>query len=87
MRRIPICLNAIGITSIFVTHDQEEAFVISDRTILLNKGKMVQEGTPNDLYLKPANSFVAEFIGKTNILKASSGPRHAGEENSQTCYC
>ena len=64
-------LKRIGITSIFVTHDQEEAFVISDRTILLNKGKMVQEGTPNELYAKPADSFVAEFIGRTNVLKAS----------------
>ncbi len=64
-------LKRIGITSIFVTHDQEEAFVISDRTILLNKGKMVQEGSPNELYSKPANSFVAEFIGRTNVLRAT----------------
>lgn len=64
-------LRRIGITSIFVTHDQEEAFVISDRTILLNHGKIVQEGSPHELYSKPENSFVAEFIGRTNILKAS----------------
>lgn len=66
-----VLLRRIGITSIFVTHDQEEAFVISDRTILLNQGKIVQEGAPHELYSKPANSFVAEFIGRTNILKAS----------------
>jgi ABC-type Fe3+/spermidine/putrescine transport system ATPase subunit len=46
-------------------------FVISDRTILLNKGKMEQEGTPSELYAKPASPFVAEFIGRTNVLKAS----------------
>lgn len=64
-------LRRIGITSIFVTHDQEEAFVISDRTILLNQGKIVQQGSPHELYSDPANAFVAEFIGRTNILKAS----------------
>ena len=43
----------------------------SDRTILLNQGKIVQQGSPHDLYSDPANAFVAEFIGRTNILKAS----------------
>ena len=63
-------LNRIGITTIFVTHDQEEAFVICDRVILMNKGKVEQEGTPDSLYASPANLFVAEFIGRGNILKA-----------------
>ncbi|MGI0090747.1 MAG: ABC transporter ATP-binding protein [Nitrososphaerales archaeon] len=66
-----VLLKKIGITSIFVTHDQEEAFVISDRTILLNQGKIVQEGSPHELYSRPASSFVAEFVGHANILKAS----------------
>lgn len=63
-------LNRIGITTVFVTHDQEEAFVICDRVILMNHGKIEQEGTPDSLYASPANLFVAEFIGRGNILKA-----------------
>ena len=63
-------LKRIGITTVFVTHDQEEAFVICDRVILMNNGRIEQEGTPNFLYSTPANMFVAEFIGRGNILKA-----------------
>ena len=64
-------LKEIGITSIFVTHDQEEAFVVSDSVVLLDQGKVVQRGSPNDLYTKPANLFAARFIGRANILKAN----------------
>ncbi|MDA4115309.1 MAG: ABC transporter ATP-binding protein [Thaumarchaeota archaeon] len=65
-----LLLKRIGITTVFVTHDQEEAFVICDRVILMNNGKIEQEGTPDFLYASPANLFVAEFIGRGNILKA-----------------
>jgi iron(III) transport system ATP-binding protein len=65
-----VLLKRIGITTVFVTHDQEEAFVICDRVILMNNGKIEQEGTPDYLYTSPANLFVAEFIGRGNILKA-----------------
>jgi len=65
-----VLLKRIGITTVFVTHDQEEAFVICDRVILMNQGKIVQEGTPDDLYATPANLFAADFIGRGNILKA-----------------
>ena len=65
-----VLLKRIGITTVFVTHDQEEAFVICDRVILMNHGKIEQEGTPESLYASPANLFVAEFIGRGNILKA-----------------
>jgi iron(III) transport system ATP-binding protein len=65
-----LLLKRIGITTVFVTHDQEEAFVICDRVILMNAGKIEQEGTPDSLYSSPANLFVAEFIGRGNILKA-----------------
>ena len=68
-----LLLKRIGITTVFVTHDQEEAFVISDRVTLLNHGKIVQEGLPVELYAKPANSFVAGFIGRANILKVEIG--------------
>jgi len=65
-----VLLKRIGITTVFVTHDQEEAFVICDRVILMNRGKIEQEGAPESLYASPANLFVAEFIGRGNILKA-----------------
>lgn len=63
-------LKRIGITAMYVTHDQEEAFVISDRVILMKDGKKIQEGKPNQLYNEPANLFAAEFIGRANMLKA-----------------
>ena len=63
-------LKRLGLTSVFVTHDQEEAFVISDRILLINKGAIVQEGTPEELYSEPASPFVVEFIGRANIFKS-----------------
>jgi iron(III) transport system ATP-binding protein len=64
-----------GITTIYVTHDQAEAMVTSDRIVVLNKGRMVQVGTPSEIFDQPRTRFVAEFIGKTNIL---SGRVHDG---------
>src|SRR6056297_3853853 len=55
-------------TFLFVTHDQEEALTMSDRIVVMNKGRVEQDGTPEDLYFRPANRFVAEFIGETNLL-------------------
>ena len=63
-------LKRIGMTTVFVTHDQDEAFVICDRVIVMNKGKIEQEGTPEVLYSSPSNLFIAEFIGRGNILRA-----------------
>lgn len=60
--------NQLGITFIFVTHDQEEALTMSDRIIVLNNGQIQQNGTPLDVYNEPANRFVADFIGETNLL-------------------
>ena len=57
-----------GITTIYVTHDQTEAMVISDRVAVLNKGKLMQLGTPTDIYARPANKFVAGFMGTTNFI-------------------
>lgn len=58
----------LGITFIFVTHDQEEALTMSDKIIVMNNGKIQQMGTPEDIYNEPANSFVARFIGESNII-------------------
>jgi iron(III) transport system ATP-binding protein len=59
----------VGITSIYVTHDQTEALVMSDRVVVMDKGAIQQIGDPHDIYAHPANAFVANFIGATNLLK------------------
>jgi sulfate transport system ATP-binding protein len=61
--------DEIGVTSIFVTHDQEEAFEVADRVVLLDKGQIVQAGTPRELFDQPASAFVADFIGHVNVLR------------------
>ncbi len=58
----------LGITFIFVTHDQEEALTMSDRVIVMDNGKIQQIGTPQDIYNEPENAFVADFIGESNIV-------------------
>ena len=59
----------LGITFIYVTHDQEEALTLSDTIVVMNEGKIQQIGTPADIYNEPVNAFVADFIGESNILK------------------
>ena len=58
----------LGITFVFVTHDQEEALTMSDRVIVMDGGKIQQVGTPKDIYNEPQNAFVADFIGESNII-------------------
>jgi spermidine/putrescine ABC transporter ATP-binding subunit len=58
----------LGITVIFVTHDQEEALVMADRIAVMDEGRLVQEGAPRALYERPANAFVAGFLGETNFI-------------------
>ena len=60
--------NELGITFIYVTHDQEEALTMSDTIVVMNKGKIQQIGRPEDIYNEPKNAFVADFIGESNIL-------------------
>jgi len=60
-----------GITFIFVTHDQEEALTMSDRVAVMSSGELQQIGSPVEVYEKPANRFVADFIGETNLLDAT----------------
>jgi spermidine/putrescine transport system ATP-binding protein len=72
-----------GITFIFVTHDQEEALTMSDRIAVMNKGKILQVGSPHEIYEAPTSRFVANFIGETNFIKNKNGatmvvrPEHA----------
>ncbi|WP_047043315.1 ABC transporter ATP-binding protein [Vibrio mexicanus] len=61
----------MDLTTIFVTHDQEEAMIMSDRIFLMNKGEIVQAGTPEQIYTHPANEFVASFMGHYNLVEAS----------------
>ncbi|MGC4033404.1 MAG: TOBE-like domain-containing protein [Tepidisphaeraceae bacterium] len=62
----------VGITSVFVTHDQEEALEVADRIAVLNKGKIEQVGTPEDVYEHPANAFVLQFLGTVNQFHGRS---------------
>ena len=69
--------KSLGITSIYVTHDQEEAMAISDRIAVMNRGRIVQIGTAESLYFRPATGFVARFIGKINAFPARPVDGHA----------
>jgi ABC-type Fe3+/spermidine/putrescine transport system ATPase subunit len=66
----------VGITAVYVTHDQEEAMTLGDRLVVMHRGRVVQDGDARTLYLRPADPFVADFIGVTNLLRArlSRGP-------------
>jgi putative spermidine/putrescine transport system ATP-binding protein len=63
--------QSLGLTTVFVTHDQEEALSLADRLVVMNAGRIEQIGSPADLYERPANPFVADFIGKTNFFKGT----------------
>lgn len=63
--------NELGITFVYVTHDQEEALTMSDTIVVMNQGYIQQIGTPEDIYNEPKNAFVADFIGESNILPAT----------------
>jgi putative spermidine/putrescine transport system ATP-binding protein len=62
-------LRALGITTIYVTHDQAEAMELGDRIVVMQKGSIAQVGTPREIYFTPRNRFVAEFIGAANIIE------------------
>lgn len=70
----------LGITILYVTHDQEEALTLSDRIALMHRGRIVQIGTPVELYERPANQFVAGFIGESSLLEGAVA--HDGEAGS-----
>uniref|UniRef100_UPI003FEE2B2B ABC transporter ATP-binding protein n=1 Tax=Dysosmobacter welbionis TaxID=2093857 RepID=UPI003FEE2B2B len=69
----------VGITFVYVTHDQEEAMAVSDRIAVMNQGVIQQIGTPKNLYQRPSNLFVATFIGRTNVLKVEASLKADGQ--------
>ena len=72
----------LGLTTIFITHDQEEALVLSDRIAVMNKGAIQQIATTTEIYERPANDFVADFVGESNIFHGTvsgAGHGHAGQ--------
>lgn len=73
--------DELHITSIFVTHDQEEAMEVADRIVVLNKGKIEQIGSPDDIYNNPASPFVYDFIGQVNLFhsRVNNGWAHIGD--------
>ena len=67
-------LVSLGITTVFVTHDQEEAFILGDRVAVLHEGKIAQVGTPAELYRQPVNRWLATFVGEANLLSVDEAP-------------
>ena len=77
----------LGITTIMVTHDQEEALTMADRIILMNEGKVEQIGTPFDIYSRPKSSFSANFIGTTNLFKGKRLSKDSVEIGGSKIFC
>ena len=71
-RELRDVIKRVGITTIFVTHEQEEAFDLGDRIAVLNNGRLEQTGAPDDLYEHPANLFVATFVGRANVFRGAA---------------
>jgi sulfate transport system ATP-binding protein len=72
--------DEIHVTSVFVTHDQEEALEVADQVVVMNRGEIEQQGTPEDVYERPANPFVFNFLGKVNLFhgRVDQGLMHTG---------
>src|SRR5919204_4151594 len=70
--------RTLGLTTVFVTHDQDEALSMSDRVVVMDRGRVQQIGTPEEIYRRPANRFVAEFVGRVNLLSGTVAAREPG---------
>jgi spermidine/putrescine ABC transporter ATP-binding subunit len=82
--------NKLGITFIMVTHDQTEALVMSDRIVVMHRGRIAQAGTPSDLYDRPASTYVASFVGTSNIIEGTIVSVSDGivfEQQGLTLHC
>ncbi|MDR2860528.1 MAG: ABC transporter ATP-binding protein [Elusimicrobiota bacterium] len=75
----------LGITMLYVTHDQQEALSMSDKILVLNHGKIQQYGTPQEIYFNPKTKFVADFIGATNFIEGKNESENG--QNAQITYC
>ncbi|RIK42032.1 MAG: iron ABC transporter ATP-binding protein [Chloroflexi bacterium] len=71
-------LKQVGVTALYVTHDQEEAYAVADRLVVMNRGRLEQVGTPQAVYGHPANEFVARFLGFQNLVPATVDPAQPG---------
>jgi ABC-type Fe3+/spermidine/putrescine transport system ATPase subunit len=68
MNELQAILRQIGLTAIYVTHDQQEAFAVADRVLIMNQGHIIQQGTPQQVYCSPNSLWVARFLGLTNLV-------------------
>jgi iron(III) transport system ATP-binding protein len=71
--------HSLGLTTVFVTHDQDEALSMSDRILVMNGGRILREGTPEEVYRQPRARFVAEFVGQCNFLTGAVGTGPDGD--------
>ncbi|HKO15561.1 MAG TPA: ABC transporter ATP-binding protein, partial [Gemmatimonadaceae bacterium] len=79
-------LHGLSVTAVFVTHDQEDAFAIADRIAMLHRGRLLQAGTPEELYHAPASAEVARFIGRAKLLSSEFETWHSGFGNSEGAH-
>jgi len=77
--------QSLGLTAVYVTHDQEEALAISDRIAILRNGRIEQVGSPEDIYQRPQTAFVAEFLGATNMLPGIAGAFDGRQTEVASC--
>ncbi|MDJ0767469.1 MAG: ABC transporter ATP-binding protein [Ilumatobacter sp.] len=77
-------LREVGVTSIFVTHDQDEAFVLGDRVAVMGDGRILQVGTPDELYRRPTTPWVASFVGEANLLDGTPSGTISGGSTAET---
>ena len=76
---IRVLQRSFGLTAVYVTHDQEEPLAVSDHIVVMDRGRIAQIGTPEDLYDRPANAFIADFIGDANLFAGTvTGGRFTG---------
>jgi ABC-type Fe3+/spermidine/putrescine transport system ATPase subunit len=78
-RELRQVIKRVGITTVFVTHEQEEAFDLGDRIAVINAGRLEQTGTPEELYETPANLFVATFVGRANVFRGDAARALCGD--------
>ena len=67
-------IKSIGLTSVYVTHDQAEAFAVADRVVLMDRGRIMQQGTPLEVYRQPTSAFAAQFMGLNNLIEIQAAP-------------